>query len=412
MSSRKDKNGRVLKTGENYNEKRDLYTYTYTDYFGKRRYVYSKDLISLRKKENEIIKDKLDGINRFSAEQIDINQMYDLYMSTKVNLRDTTRSLYNDTYNRYVRDSFGKKKIASVKYTDVLVFYSYLLTEKNLHISTIKNIQRLIRPTLELAMRDDLIRTNPADGVIKMLNKQNMKEATIRHALTLEQQREFLQYLKVNPLYDRWYPFFVFMFGTGCRIGEVVGLRWEDVDLETKSISINHSVFYLAKRDKNSKTEWTVNLPKTESGIRIIPMIPEVHEALLEEKKRQEILGERCNTVVCGLKGFIFFNRFNEIYIPEGVNRELHRMINSYNKSEKTKSEMEGRDPELMPHFSTHYIRHTFCSRLCEADMNIKAIQAVMGHRDIQTTLDIYAEVSENKKRESLEKVFKDLHIF
>lgn len=120
-------------------------------------------------------------------------------------------------------------------------------------------ISSLIRPTLELAVRDNIIRTNPADGVIKMLSKKNMKESVVRHALTMEQQRAFLNYIDVNPLYDRWYPLLVFMFGTGCRVGEVIGLRWDDIDFEKRQISINHSITYMANRQNGIPTGWVYN---------------------------------------------------------------------------------------------------------------------------------------------------------
>ena len=72
----------------------------------------------------------------------------------------------------------------------------------------------------------------------------------------------------------------------------------------------------------------------------------------------------------------------------------------------------EGREPLILPHFTCHHLRHTFCTRLCEADINIKVIQQIMGHKDIQTTMDIYAEVSDFKKNESMvefAKMFKDI---
>lgn len=412
MASRKDKKGRVLRKGEAYRESRDLYSYSYIDSKGKRQYIYSRSLIKLREKERELLRDELDGIDTAAANSVTLNYMFDLYMQTKSDLRESTRVNYMDCYRRYVRSGFGKKKIASIKFTDVLVFYSDLLTEKKLHISTIKYLQRLIRPAFELAVRDNIIRSNPADGIIRMLNRNNIRESTLRNALTIEQQRAFLRYVAKNPTYQRLSPFFVFMFGTGCRIGEVIGLRWEDVDLEKKIIDINHSITYLANRKNDRPTGWLLNDPKTEAGKRTIPMVDAVYEALLEEKAKQEELNQHCITEIAGYKNFIFFNRNLDVYIPEGVNREIHRIVNSYNKTETAKALAEGREPELLPHFSNHYIRHTFCTRLCEADMNIKAIQSVMGHRDIQTTLDIYAEVSENKKKESLKKVFKDMKLF
>ncbi len=412
MASRKDRGGRLLKKGESYRESDGMYIFAYTDSSGKRRYTYSKSLLTLRDKEKAILRDQLDGIDTGAGQFVNLNKMFDIYMSTKLDLRETTRQGYLDTYRRYVRKDFGKKKIVTIKYTDVLKFYTDLLVEKKLHVSTIKRIQRLIRPTLELAVRDNIIRTNPADGVIKMLSKKNMKESVVRHALTMEQQRAFLNYIDVNPLYDRWYPLLVFMFGTGCRVGEVIGLRWDDIDFEKRQISINHSITYMANRQNGIPTGWVLNDPKTESGTRIIPMVEAVYQALQREKTKQDIIGERCVTEVEGMKNFIFFNKNHEIYIPEGINKLLHRAVTKYNEAETIRALEEKREPELLPQFSCHYIRHTFCARLCEADMNIKAIQAVMGHRDIQTTLDIYAEVSEKKKKESLNKVFDNMDLF
>jgi len=412
MASRKDNKGRVLRKGEAYRESDGIYSYNYTDSAGKRRFIYSKSLVKLREKERQLLRDELDGIDTVAANSVTLNHMFDLYMQTKTNLRESTRINYMDSYRRYVREDIGKKKVASIKFTDLLVFYSDLLTEKKLHIATIKYLQRLIRPSFELAVRDNIIRSNPADGIIRMLNHANMRESTLRNALTIDQQRTFLRYVELNPTYQRWSPLFVFMFGTGCRIGEVVGLRWEDVDLEKRTISINHSFFYLANRQSDKPTGWLLNDPKTEAGKRIIPMVDAVYEALSKEKEKQDALDMHSVSEVAGYKNFVFFNRFNEIFIPETVNREIHRIINAYNEHEKLKALEENREPELLPHFSCHYIRHTFCARLCEADMNIKAIQSVMGHKDIQTTLDIYAEVSETKKKESLDKVFKDMELF
>ena len=66
----------------------------------------------------------------------------------------------------------------------------------------------------------------------------------------------------------------------------------------------------------------------------------------------------------------------------------------------------EHRDPVIIPRFSCHIIRHTFCARLCENETNIKVIQSVMGHKDIQTTMNIYAEVSDQK----ISDVFKEIN--
>ena len=104
----------------------------------------------------------------------------------------------------------------------------------------------MIRPALEIAVRDNIIRANPANGVIQQLNKKTQGGGSyVRHALTLEQQREFLSFLDETPEYNKWKPLFTVMIGTGCRIGELVGLRWEDIDMSNRTIDINHSLFIL-----------------------------------------------------------------------------------------------------------------------------------------------------------------------
>ena len=70
------------------------------------------------------------------------------------------------------------------------------------------------------------------------------------------------------------------------------------------------------------------------------------------------------------------------------------------------KAKNEHREPVIIPHFSCHHLRHTFCTRFCENETNVKVIQSVMGHKDIRTTLDIYAEISESKRQEA----FKNLN--
>lgn len=413
MSSRKDKKGRVLRKGESFRTKDEMYVYTYSDPFGKRRYIYAKDLIKLREKEEQLQRDQLDGINSYVAGNTDLNYIFDRYMATKNDLRISTKSNYLVIYDRYVREEFGKKKIADIKYSDILFFYNYLMEKKDLHIGTIEYIQRIIRPSLEMAVRDNVIRANPATGVIQQLKKNTKLAARQkRHALTIEQQRAFLSYVEETPDYYRWKALFVVLFGTGCRIGEALGLTWDDIDFESREINIQRSMYYFAGKQNTTGSHWIVNPPKSEAGKRKIPMVDTVFTALIEEKCRQEEFDIRCTTEVDNISGFVFCNRFNALMNPESVNKMIHRIVENYNSSEEIKAAKEKREPVIVPYFSCHYIRHTYCVRLCEADCPIKVMQSLMGHRDIQTTLDIYAEVTEEKKQKSLEKIFDEMMLF
>lgn len=73
----------------------------------------------------------------------------------------------------------------------------------------------------------------------------------------------------------------------------------------------------------------------------------------------------------------------------------------AYNEAELEKAEKEKREPQLLPPFSCHNLRHTFCTRLCENETNLKIIQDIMGHRDISTTMEIYAEATKEAKAHS-----------
>ena len=113
----------------------------------------------------------------------------------------------------------------------------------------------------------------------------------------------------------------------------------------------------------------------------------------------QQVLGFGTNEID-GYTNFVFSTSEGNVYTPESVNRVIKRIYEDYNKVETERAKKEGREPLLLPHFSAHHLRHTFCTRLCENESNLKVIHSVMGHSDIQTTMDIYAECTQEKKDE------------
>ena len=405
---RKDSKGRLLKKGEGYRKDLKLYYYSYTDPYKKRRVIYAKDLPELRDMERNLERDRLDGIDLYVQSKTDVNYVFDRYIETKRDLKSSTMTNYLYTFNRYVRDTFGKRGIASVRYSDVVMFYNSIL-DRGLSISIVDNIHTVLHPTFQMAVRDRVIRINPTDGAIAEIKKKTKKSAGVRHALTREQEKAFLNYINSNPDEQRWVPLFTFMFGTGCRIGEVIGLRWDDVDMDNRIININHNVTYYPRSENSYKCSYEITTTKTEAGMRTIPMLDRVYDALLLEKKNQKMRGYECLTEIGGMTNFIFRNRFGGIYNPEGVNKVIKRIVSDYNSQEIISANREQREPVIIPSFSCHIIRHTFCARLCENETNIKVIQSVMGHKDIQTTLNIYAEVSDQKKIYELRKINDDI---
>lgn len=217
--ARKDNKGRALRKGESQRTD-NTYVYTYTDPFKKRRFVYARDLQTLREKEADLIKNQLDGLDVYVAGSATLNYVFDRYMSTKYDLRRTTRSNYLYMYDHFVREGFGQRKIGEIKYSDVMYFYYYLLNEKDLQANTVDTIHTVLHPTFQLAVRDGIIRMNPSDGVMAEIKRKAGKNKGIRHALTVEQQRAFMNYTANNPVFYHWHPLFTVLLGTGCRIGD------------------------------------------------------------------------------------------------------------------------------------------------------------------------------------------------
>ena len=408
--TRKDLRGRSLRKGEVQRASDKRYMYTYTDPLGGRKFIYANDLTQLREKEEKLLKDQLDGLDIYVVGKATLNETFDRYISTKYNLRESTRSSYLYTYDHYVRDTFGLKRIAEIKYSDVLQFYYHLLNQQGISLGTLDSVHCLLHPTFQLAVRDEIIRKNPTDGVMKEISRESGKNRGVRHALTIEQQRCFMEYIANHPIYYHWWPMFTILLGTGCRIGEALGLRWQDLDFENRVISINHSLVYYPANGSN-KCALRVSLPKTDAGIRTIPMLDIVKDAfeMLYEEQKENGFNE---TEIDGMTGFIFCNRFGSVPNPQTVNHTIKRIANNYNADEVVRAKKEHRDPIILPNFSCHHLRHTFCTRLCGNETNLKVIQSIMGHKNIETTLDIYAEATEKKKQESFENLAAKLDIF
>lgn len=203
----------------------------------------------------------------------------------------------------------------------------------------------------------------------------------------------------------------MFLLGTGCCIGEAIGIRWDDIDFDKRIISINHSLTYYQRADDSFKCEFRVSQPKTEAGVRLIPMMQQLYDVLNDEYERQKEEGF-CTENVDGMTNFVFTNRFGAPHNPAAVNRAIKRIVDTHNAEEEVAAKKEKREPVIIPRFSCHIFRHTFASRFCENETNIKVIQEVMGHADVSTTMNIYAEVNQEVTRASIENLAKNMDIF
>ena len=412
-----DLKGRILY--ENEHQRMDdkhygLYEYKYYDRDGKRRTVSSwklvssdrlpagkRDCIPLRELEKQIEKGTHTGCDYYSAHSVTVNDVFDRYISTKENLRESTRVYYNYMYDHWIRDDFGKRLIGKVVNSDIMNLYAGLL-KSGFQVNTVDNIHTLIYPTFKQAVKDGIIANNPAAGAMGDLKRSKKWKTRKRIALTEEQQDIFEDFLLNDDTYKCWGSLFLTLLWTGCRIGEGTGLTWNDIDFDERIINVDHALSYRPNSER--KCLFHVHSTKTDAGVREIPMKDDLRDILLKEKEVQSIFGP-CKSKVDGYENFIFCNRFNEVFTPMSVNRALKRVVNKCNTAEANKAKKEGRKAIIIPDISAHNLRHTFCTRLCEVEDNIGIIMQIMGHADSATTLEIYHEVQEAKKKRSFENI-------
>ena len=182
---RKDKNGYVLRRGECVRAD-GRYSYSYVDNEKKRHVVYAKNIVELREKEKEILRDRDDGIDAGMARRMTLNDLYDRYISQKFNLKETTLAGYIYYYNSYVRDTFGQRRIVDIKYSDIKKFYYSLMKDRGLAATSVEHVHTQLHPAFALAVREDIIRKfqlgyapDRGNQLTKHLQKQGFQETYI-----------------------------------------------------------------------------------------------------------------------------------------------------------------------------------------------------------------------------------------
>ena len=162
---RTDKKKTVLRVGESQ-RKDGTYHFSWIDENMKRQYVYARTLDELRAKEEQIEKDKNDGI-KAEARYTTLNELFDLWIKLKRGLKNNTFENYKYMYNLFVRPIIGDRRIANLKKSDIKKYYNYLLDNRGLKVATIDNINTVLHQILDVAVDDDFIRKNPSNNVMK-----------------------------------------------------------------------------------------------------------------------------------------------------------------------------------------------------------------------------------------------------
>lgn len=384
---RKDKKGRILRNGE-LQRKDGMYQYDYTDITGKKHTVYSWKLeptdplpqgkrkcISLREKIREIQKQIDDDVVPFGG-GLTVLELARKYTLQKQGVRETTRTGYKTVLNFLEKDQFGAKRIDDIKLSDAKIWLIEL-QQNGKSYSSIHTIRGVLRPAFQMAVEDDLIKKNPFGFELATVV---VNDSVTRDAITHKQKRKFLEFIKNDEHFSRYYDAIYILFYTGMRISEFCGLTISDINLKKKTVKIERQL------QRSSDMRYIIERTKTDSGTRIIPITDDVCECFSRIIKKQKtynsapIIPDKNGNPVTG---FLYLDKNGMPMVALHWEKYFTHIRTKYNNTFK----------EQMPLITPHVCRHTYCSHCASAGMNPKHLQYLMGHADISVTLNTYTHV-------------------
>lgn len=391
---RRDNKRRILRNGES--QRRDgRYVFKYTDSNGCTRTEYSwkleatdklpsgkRDCVALREKEKLILRDLNDLIVPRGGEMT-VLQLVQKYILTKTGVRHNTEAGYKTVVNVLKQEGFGSRRIDSVRLSDAK--YWLIQMQKNGRgYSSIHAIRGVVRPAFQMAVDDDLIRKNPFEFQLATVI---VNDSVMREAITRKQERTFLEFVKNDKHFSRYYDGIYVLFKTGLRISEFVGLTVSDIDLKNRTINVDHQL------QRARDMEYLILPTKTSSGTRTLPMTDDVFECV------QRIIKNRPKTkiepMIGGKSGFLYLDKNGMPMVAMHWEKYFQHICEKYNKIYR----------EQLPTITPHVCRHTYCSNMAKSGMNPKTLQYLMGHSDIGVTLNTYTHIGFEDAKVELKRV-------
>ncbi|MFQ9516026.1 MAG: tyrosine recombinase XerC [Eubacterium sp.] len=322
-------------------------------------------------KEREIQRNFDDGIVPYGG-QLTVLELVNKYILQKTGVRPTTRAGYKTVTNMLAKEEFGARRIDKVKLSDAKGWLIKLQQVDGRGYSSIHTIRGVLRPAFQMAVDDDLIRKNPFEFQLVTVI---VNDSVTREAITHDQKRKFLEFVKNDRHFCRYYEAICILFYTGMRISEFVGLTIKDIDFKERTININHQL------QRTSEMQYVIEPTKSEAGTRVIPMTNEVYKCfqrIIENRKKPKI-----EPMIDGYAGFLYLDKNNMPMVALHWEKYFQHICQKYNKIYRVQ----------MPKVTPHVCRHTYCSHMASSGMNPKHLQYLMGHSDIGVTLNTYTHV-------------------
>ena len=315
--------------------------------------------------------EEANGLDAAKAGQYTVGQWMEVWFEhyAKVKVRASSHQTYRGYIDNHIKPNIGKIPLEKLTSLELQKFYKKLLEKgrvdrlesrhqsKGLSAKTVRNIHQIISSAMKLAQEQKLIASNPAEGcALPKMEHQEMQ------TLPVEQLQSFLREAKESGVFELYY----LELATGLRRGELLGLKWEDIDLERGDFRVRRQIARI-----NGEV---VEAPlKTKNAYRTLPLAEDTIDVLKAQRKKT------------GDGPWVFPSPTGGPISPDSVLHMLHRVLKRAG----------------LPRVRFHDLRHTFATLALQNGVDVKTVSGMLGHFSAGFTLDTYAHVTTAAQRQA-----------
>ena len=341
-----------------------------------------RECVALRDLEEDLRRARDKGL-AYQGGGMTVLELVEKYIKQKKGVRHSTQAGYQTVINFLRQDSFGAQRIDKVKLSDAKIWLIQL-QDNGRSYSSIHSIRGVLRPAFQMAVDDDLLLKNPFEFQLATVI---VNDSVTREAITQEEERKFLEFIKGDKHFCKYYDAIFILFHTGLRISEFCGLTIHDIDLQARTIDINHQL------QRTSKMEYIIEDTKTNAGTRVLPMSDDVYacfKRIIENRKTPKV-----EPMIDGYMGFLFLDKNGMPLVALHWEKYFQHICEKYNSIYKVQ----------MPKVTPHVCRHTYCSNMARAGCSAQQLKYLMGHSDIDVTLNTYTHLNFDDAKAELERL-------
>ncbi|EEU21658.1 tyrosine-type recombinase/integrase [Lactobacillus mulieris] len=310
----------------------------------------------------------IENVNDFvKQKQITINQMYEIWFARyRTTVKESTANKTAINYRVHIKPFFGNAYMDKISVRDVQLWADKLATK----LVKFNDPIFILRSFYEYAIRMNYVSINPVGSIIMPVKTSRPRRNVEDNVYSRKELELFLQVAKEYNL--RAYTYFKLLASTGLRKSEALALTWSDIDFINGVIDVNKTLAV----GLDNKVQ--VQPPKSKSSIRQVPISANLANVLNEYKNSEKILSAKV------------FHTYTGKYLS--LSKPMKWLEAIYNKA-----------PKDLKHITVHGFRHTFATLLIsETNVKPKTVQMLLGHSNIQMTLDIYTHINNKNKKEAV----------